>query len=70
MKNRFSDDLLAFSPPVSETPTTPADVLHAARKQLDQQRQWIETYVQEHPVVGIGTALCIGVLIGWISKRR
>jgi hypothetical protein len=72
MKNRIPDDLLASSPPVSarRQPLPPSCSMRR-NKQLNQvQRQWIETYVQEHPAVGIGAALCIGVLIGWISKRR
>jgi hypothetical protein len=30
----------------------------------------IETLVQEHPVTGIGAAFCIGILLGWFSKRK
>ena len=70
MKNRLPGDLWASAPHFSRTPTAPAELLHAVQKQLDQRRRWIEMYVQEHPAVGIGAALCIGVLIGWIIKRR
>ena len=40
------------------------------------QKQWairvrqVKTFVQEHPVAGIGTAFGIGVVLGWIVKRR
>ncbi len=67
MKNRIPDYLLASAP---ESSTAPIEMLHAAQKQLDQRRRWIEAYIQEHPAVGIGAALCIGVLVGWIIKRR
>ena len=70
MKNRIANNLLASAPHVPRTSTASAELLHAAQKQLDQQRRWIETYVQEHPAVGIGAALCIGVLFGWIIKRK
>ena len=30
----------------------------------------VESYVQEHPVTGIGAAICIGIFLGWMSKRR
>ncbi len=70
MKNRIPGDLLASAPQVPRTSTAPAELLPAAQKQFNQRRQWIEMYVQEHPAVGLGAALCIGVLIGWISKRR
>jgi len=70
MKNRIPDDLLAPAPEAPPTPTPPDEMLHVAQKQLNQFRQWIETYVQERPAVGMGAALCIGVVIGWINKRR
>ncbi len=70
MKNRISDDLLASDPPIPRTPTATTELLNSAQKQLDQGRRAVEMYVQEHPAVGIGAAFCIGVLIGWISKRK
>jgi ElaB/YqjD/DUF883 family membrane-anchored ribosome-binding protein len=70
MKNRISDYLLTSAPQDPPTETTPARLLHAAQKQLNQRRRWIEKYVQKHPAIGIGAALCIGGIIGWISKRK
>lgn len=48
----------------------PAELMDTAQKKFAQGRTMIERYVQDYPAVGIGAALCIGVLIGWISKRR
>jgi len=30
----------------------------------------IERFVEEHPGIGIGTAICLGVLLGWVTKQR
>ena len=70
MINRIPDDLLASDPEVASSSTTSAELLQAAQKQFDDGRRRVETYIQEHPAAGIGAALCIGVLIGWYSKRR
>jgi len=82
MKNRISDDQFATAPatrasqtrvsqaPISGAPVASPDLLNTAKELLDQQRQKIETYVQGNPTLGLGAALCIGVLLGWFSKRR
>jgi len=41
-----------------------------AQKQIADRLRQVESYVQAHPVTGIGAAFCIGVLLGWIIKRR
>ena len=38
-----------------------------------QAQQWlkrIETQVVEHPAASLGVALSLGVLLGWLIKRR
>jgi hypothetical protein len=70
MKNRIVENHLAGSPRGKPMFPAPADLLHMAQKKLTAGRTVIERYVQGYPAVGIGAALCIGVLIGWISKRR
>ena len=46
------------------------DWRHLAQRQIADRLHQVETYVQAHPVTGIGAAFCIGVLLGWIIKRR
>jgi ElaB/YqjD/DUF883 family membrane-anchored ribosome-binding protein len=41
-----------------------------AQQQITYRLRQVETYVQAHPVTGIGAALCIGILLGWVIKRR
>jgi ElaB/YqjD/DUF883 family membrane-anchored ribosome-binding protein len=42
----------------------------AAREQLDEGRKRVREYVMEKPVQALGIALGVGVLIGWLIKRR
>ncbi len=74
MKNRISEDHFATapttSPPTVREPVASSDFLQTAKEQFGQQRQKIESYVQENPALGISAAICIGVLVGWFSKRR
>jgi len=46
------------------------DLRNLAQKQCADRVRQVKTYVQEHPVAGIGTAFGIGILLGWIIKRR
>ena len=56
----------------SGQPSRPANQewRHLAQRQIADRLRQVETYVQAHPVTGIGAAFCIGVLLGWIIKRR
>jgi ElaB/YqjD/DUF883 family membrane-anchored ribosome-binding protein len=46
------------------------ELRNGAEKQIANRLSQVETYVQEHPVTGIGAAFCIGILLGWVIKRR
>jgi len=70
MINRIPDDLLAADPHVPSLSNANAELLQVAQQHLDRGRRRVELYIQEHPVAGISAALCIGVLLGWYSKRR
>jgi ElaB/YqjD/DUF883 family membrane-anchored ribosome-binding protein len=70
MKNRIAQNPLDGSPRGKQMLPAPAELMDTAQKKFAQGRTMIERYVQDYPAVGIGAALCIGVLIGWISKRR
>jgi ElaB/YqjD/DUF883 family membrane-anchored ribosome-binding protein len=28
-----------------------------------------EMFIEEHPLAGLGVALCLGVILGWVIKR-
>lgn len=39
-------------------------------RQDDGWMHRIELIVEDYPAMGIGTAMCLGVLLGWAIKRR
>lgn len=70
MKNRIPEYLPA--PRQKGQPSQPAfqELRNLAQKQIAYRMRQVETYVQEHPVTGIGAAFCIGSFLGWVIKRR
>jgi len=70
MNSRIPDHLLG--PNQTGQPSQPAfqALRNLAQKQIADRMRQVKTCVQEHPVTGIGMAFCIGVFLGWISKRR
>ena len=41
-----------------------------ARERFTEAREHVKAYVDRQPVRALGIALGVGVLIGWITKRR
>ena len=37
---------------------------------VSQVKQFIESRIEKYPGVFIGSALCLGLCIGWLIKRR
>jgi len=70
MKNRIPEYLRASRQ--TDLPPQPAtqELLGLAQEQIALQMHKIEMFVQKHPVSGIGAAFCIGILLGWVIKRR
>ena len=64
MKNRLLD---YPSGPHEAALETASPVAHG---QAGGWRQRLEDFVADHPAVTLGTALSLGVLIGWLIKRR
>lgn len=70
MRNRIPD-----SPPTpgqEGQPSQPAsqELRNLARTQIARRMHQVRTYVQEHPLTGIGAAFGMGILLGWIIKRK
>ena len=70
MKNRIPDYLPAARR--TSQPSQPAGQTwrNLAQQQIAYRMRQVERCVQEHPVTGIGAAFCMGVLLGWVIKRR
>ena len=69
MKNRIANEPFVEQPRGPVPPSTLNELLPAAREMVMEGRRQVETYVRKNPALGIGAALCLGVVIGWISKR-
>lgn len=70
MKNRIPNYLRASKTKAPLSLSADIKLLDLVRKQITDRMRVVETYVQEHPVTGIGAAFCIGVFLGWVIKRR
>jgi ElaB/YqjD/DUF883 family membrane-anchored ribosome-binding protein len=69
MKNRVLNYLPAPKRKAVPSQSTNPKLLDLVQKQIADRMRVIETYVQGHPVTGIGAAFCIGILLGWVIKR-
>jgi len=69
MKNRMANKPFVEHPQGPAPPSTLHALLPAVRETVKEGRRQVEMYVRENPAIGIGAALCLGVVIGWISKR-
>ena len=70
MTNRIPNYLPTSRPKAQPSQSTFQQLRDLAQLQIADRMRQIETYVQEHPVTGIGAAFCIGIFLGWVIKRR
>ena len=70
MKNRIPNYLPASKTKAPLSLSADIKLLDLVRKQITDRMRVVETYVQEHPVTGIGAAFCIGIFLGWVIKRH
>jgi ElaB/YqjD/DUF883 family membrane-anchored ribosome-binding protein len=70
MKNRIPDYLAESTRIDQSSELALQELFDLARKQFADRMRQAETYVREHPVTGLGAALCIGIFLGWVIKRK
>jgi len=70
MNSRIADYLPAAGRKGQPSQLAFQELGHLAQKQFAYRMRQVETYIQEHPVTGIGAAFGIGIFLGWIIKRR
>lgn len=70
MKNRIPDYLSASSQTDQASEPTFQELRDLARAQFADRLRQAETFVREHPVSGLGAAFCIGIVLGWVIKRK
>lgn len=70
MNNRFPQ-LQPVARRPGQPPQSPFQTLRdQAEKQISDRIAGVETYIKQHPATGVGAAFCIGILLGWLIKRR
>lgn len=70
MSSRTPDLLPEANRTRQQYPTAIQQLRSLAQKQITVRIGQVKTWVQEHPATGISAAFCMGVLLGWIVKRR
>ncbi|MEO8494316.1 MAG: hypothetical protein ABI614_04550 [Planctomycetota bacterium] len=70
MKNRIPDYLPASSHTDQASEATLQELRALVRERFAEQMRQAETFVREHPVSGLGAAVCLGILLGWVIKRK
>jgi ElaB/YqjD/DUF883 family membrane-anchored ribosome-binding protein len=70
MKNRIPNYLPAQNRKALPLQSANTKLLDLVQTQIADRMRVIESYVQEHPVTGIGAAFCIGIFLGWAIKRN
>ncbi len=70
MKNRIPSYLPLVRQDIQ--PAIPAfqEWQNRVHKQAAKRMRQVERLVQKHPVTGVGAAFCLGIVLGWIIKRR
>jgi ElaB/YqjD/DUF883 family membrane-anchored ribosome-binding protein len=59
-----------FTPQLDEIKAMARQDVAAARERLADGRAMLSDYLVREPVKALGIALCIGVALGWLIKRR
>ena len=70
MKNRIPDLLPAQGKKGQPSQPTFQGLRNLAQDQFVVRIRQVESYVQVHPVTGVGAAFCIGIFLGWFINRR
>lgn len=70
MIDRAQDRELGLGTQAEELKETALVYAAAAREQLAEGSETIKRYIINQPVRALGIALGVGVLLGWLIKRR
>jgi len=70
MIDRFQGLESSFKPQAEELREAALEYAATARERLTEGNERIKSYVAKEPVRALGIALGVGVLLGWLIKRR
>ena len=70
MIDRIRDLEASLGPQAGQLKERALDLAAVAREQLTEGSRRLKDYVVEQPARALGIALGMGVLLGWLIKRR
>jgi len=70
MNDRFPDIVASAEPGLEELKDKAQLYAAAASERLAEGRDKIRQYIVNEPARALGIALGVGVLLGWLTKRR
>ena len=70
MNNRIQDLLTSVGPGLGQLQEQGEIVAAAARERLSEGRDKVRTFIIEKPARALGVAFAVGVVLGWLIKRR
>jgi ElaB/YqjD/DUF883 family membrane-anchored ribosome-binding protein len=70
MIDRIEDFGSSSGPQLDELKEQALVIASAARERLAEGREKIREYIVNEPVRAMGIALGVGVVLGWLIKRR
>ena len=70
MKTRIQGTKAEFTPQLDEIKAMAHQDVAVARERLAEGRAIVRDYLVREPVKALGIALCIGVVLGWLIRRR
>jgi len=70
MIDRIREMEAGFGPTAEAAREKALDIAASARERFGQGRDAIKAYTIEKPAQALGLALGMGVLLGWLIKRR
>jgi ElaB/YqjD/DUF883 family membrane-anchored ribosome-binding protein len=59
-----------FTPQLEEIKAMASQDVAVARERLAERSAIVRDFVVKEPVKALGIALCAGVVLGWLIKRR
>ena len=68
MKNRLLDYPAAAEHQAAARPLQSGE--EGPESAMQQVRRRVENFIADHPGISLGAALSLGVILGWLIKRR
>jgi ElaB/YqjD/DUF883 family membrane-anchored ribosome-binding protein len=70
MNNRIEEVITSAGPGLDQLQEQAEIIAAAARERLAEERDKVRAFIVEKPATALGIALGVGVLLGWLIKRR